>query len=84
MDIAVDFSLVYYSFICLGNDCDEIIEQNNDHKHSLEEPNSPDETHHKITRRLTNFSRLSLKEPRVIIWGCEVSNGVSKGIEHES
>lgn len=61
MDIAIDISLAYDSFVCLGDDGNKIIEQYNDHEHCLEEPDSPGETNHKITRYWTDFARLSLK-----------------------
>ena len=41
MDIGVDYALVYYSFVSLGYDSDEIIEQDDDHEHGLKDPDEP-------------------------------------------
>ena len=41
VNITVDLPLIDDSFVCLGDDCNKIIEQNNYHEHSLEKPDSP-------------------------------------------
>ena len=50
MNITVDIPLVDYSFVCLGDDSNKIIQQNDDHKHCLEEPDSPGESNNAILR----------------------------------
>lgn len=74
VNVAIDLSLIYYPFICLGNDSNKVIEQNDDHKHCLGKPNAPYKNYHGITRYWTYLSGLSLKEPRVIIRGSKVSD----------
>ena len=50
MNIAVDGPLVDYSFVCLSDDGNKIIQQNDDHEHSLEEPDCPNEGYDTVSR----------------------------------
>jgi hypothetical protein len=81
VDIGVYHFLVYRPFVRLRDDRDEIVQQNDNHKHGLKDPNQPNVSGHQIFISLRNLPFINFFDPVLVIWLFHVSYGVSHAVQ---